>query len=113
MGAVPEVVTPQVGTLVPPGDAPALAAAVQALLDDPARRAAMGAAGRERMTTRFDWRVTAAATARVYARLCRGEPAPEPTAEPAAGPTQAGTHRAPREPGAAGEAAAALLEQRP
>jgi glycosyltransferase involved in cell wall biosynthesis len=44
-GGFPEVVDEgRTGLLVPPRDPAALAAAVQALLDDPARRAAMAAA---------------------------------------------------------------------
>jgi glycosyltransferase involved in cell wall biosynthesis len=54
VSAVPEVVEDGVGGwLVPPGDAPALAAAVQAALDDPAARAARGRAGRARLQERF------------------------------------------------------------
>ena len=44
---LPEVVRPEWGRLVPPGDAPGLAAAIRELLEFPAeRRAAMGRAGR-------------------------------------------------------------------
>jgi glycosyltransferase involved in cell wall biosynthesis len=44
------------GRLVPPGDVPALARALTALLDDPAARAAMGRAGRARAEVLFDVR---------------------------------------------------------
>ncbi|MCU0889367.1 MAG: glycosyltransferase family 4 protein [Rubritepida sp.] len=44
-GGIPEVVPEGTGVLVPPDDVPALTAALTALADDPARRAAMGAAG--------------------------------------------------------------------
>jgi glycosyltransferase involved in cell wall biosynthesis len=43
----------ETGLLVRPGDAPALADAMAALLGDPARRLAMGAAARARMRARF------------------------------------------------------------
>jgi glycosyltransferase involved in cell wall biosynthesis len=41
------------GLLVAPHDSPALGAAIGALLDDPVRRAAMGAAGRSRALAEF------------------------------------------------------------
>ncbi|HEX5724563.1 MAG TPA: glycosyltransferase family 4 protein [Longimicrobiaceae bacterium] len=54
-GSLPEVVdAPRGGVLVPPGDAPALAAAVAALLDDPAAREALSASAR-RSAERFRW----------------------------------------------------------
>ena len=43
------------GLLVDRGDAGALAAAIRTLLDDPARRAAFGAAGRRWAAERFSW----------------------------------------------------------
>ena len=50
VGGVPEVVRDGVeGLLVAPGDTRAVAAALRALLADPARRSAMGAAARERI----------------------------------------------------------------
>lgn len=53
-GAMPEVVRAGVdGLVVPAGDAAALAAALDALARDPARRAAMGAAGAERCAARY------------------------------------------------------------
>lgn len=47
VGGLAELVPPAVGVLVAPGDAGALAGAVDALLDDPGRRDRLGAAGRE------------------------------------------------------------------
>lgn len=52
---VPEMVDDgTTGLLVPPSDPPALAAALQELLRDPARRRAMGAAGAVLVAERFD-----------------------------------------------------------
>jgi glycosyltransferase involved in cell wall biosynthesis len=53
-GALPEVVG-DAGVVVPAGDAAALEAAIAALLDDPARRRALGEAGAERARTHFNW----------------------------------------------------------
>jgi glycosyltransferase involved in cell wall biosynthesis len=66
-GAFPEVVAAgETGLLVPPGDAPALAAAIAGLLADPGRRLAMGAAGAERIQEHFSWRACAEKTAALY-----------------------------------------------
>lgn len=69
-GALPEVVGEpgECADLVPAGDPAALAAALDALLDDPERRARMGAAGRERARTGYSWEVVARATAAAYER---------------------------------------------
>ncbi len=56
VGAFPEtVVDGETGLLVPPGDPPGLAAALDALLSDPTSRAGMGAAGRARAERHFTW----------------------------------------------------------
>ncbi len=66
-GAFPEVVGDGVtGTLVPPGDARALADAIEQLLRDPARRMAMGTAGVRRIEEQFSWRTCAMRTAELY-----------------------------------------------
>jgi starch synthase len=77
VGGIPEIVVEGVtGHLVPlsTGGAEeavgaALAEAVQGLLDDPSRAAAMGAAGRRRVEEQFTWRSVAARTAALYERL--------------------------------------------
>jgi len=51
VGAVPEILG-ETGICVPPANAAALAQAIAELLDDPARRAAMGEAGRRRVLER-------------------------------------------------------------
>jgi glycosyltransferase involved in cell wall biosynthesis len=68
-GAIPEVVGPDglCADLVTPGDVGELAATLDALLDDPERRARYGAAGRRRVDELFSWRAVAAATAAAYA----------------------------------------------
>jgi glycosyltransferase involved in cell wall biosynthesis len=54
VGGIPEMLEDQrSGRLVPPDDADALAAAVQPLLEDPARARALGEAAHERLCTRF------------------------------------------------------------
>ncbi len=66
-GAFPEVISAgETGVLVPPGDAVALADATAALLANPDRRIAMGAAGVERINAQFSWRVCAEKTAALY-----------------------------------------------
>ncbi|MFI6095005.1 glycosyltransferase family 4 protein [Lentzea sp. NPDC051213] len=68
-GALPEVVGPdgECADLVPAGDSEALARSLGALLDDPARRARMGSAARNRAVHRYSWTSVAAATAERYA----------------------------------------------
>ncbi len=57
------------GWLVPPRDPVVLAGALRALLADPGRRAAMGAAGRDRVEQWYTWPRVAAQTEAVYQRL--------------------------------------------
>jgi glycosyltransferase involved in cell wall biosynthesis len=67
-GLVDSVVHGSTGLHVPPRDPAALAAALRDLLADPARRAALGAAGVRRARSRFCWDRVAAGTLDAYAR---------------------------------------------
>ena len=73
VGGIPEVVADgETGLLVPPEDPDALAAALNELVRDPDRAAAMGRAGRERAAAEFDWAAIAAQTAALYRELAGG-----------------------------------------
>jgi glycosyltransferase involved in cell wall biosynthesis len=67
-GAIPEVVGDdgECADLVTPGDVGELEQALERMLDDPDRRARMGAAGRRRVQELFSWRAVALATAAAY-----------------------------------------------
>jgi glycosyltransferase involved in cell wall biosynthesis len=64
-GALPEVVG-DAGILVPPRDTPALAAAIENLLDDPAKAAALGQRGYQRVQAHFTWQRAAEKTVAAY-----------------------------------------------
>jgi starch synthase len=67
VGGIPEVVVDgETGLLVEPGDPAALAAALRRVLDDPARAARMGEAGRRRVEAHFSWDRIADRTLEVY-----------------------------------------------
>jgi glycosyltransferase involved in cell wall biosynthesis len=70
-GAIPEVVGPDgyAAELVTPGDVGELAEAIASLLDDPERRARLGANGRKRVDELFSWRAVAATVAQVYEKV--------------------------------------------
>jgi phosphatidyl-myo-inositol alpha-mannosyltransferase len=61
------------GVLVPTGSVPALRSALAALVADPARRAALSAAGRAR-AARFDWPVVAGQVLQVYQAAIAADP---------------------------------------
>jgi len=85
-GAAGEIVDDGVtGLLVKRGDVRELAQAIDALLRDPARRALMGAAGRERAARLFTWDQASARLSQIYEQLLGAQAAP---------PFDAGTHAA-------------------
>jgi rhamnosyl/mannosyltransferase len=61
------------GLKVPPGQAPALAQAIQTLLDDAALRQRLGAAGQARWALHFSTETMCVATLALYRRLLAGE----------------------------------------
>ncbi len=63
-----DVVTPETGVLVPPGDPTALADGVVALLEDEERRRALGSAGRSLVRERYAWPDVARRLEAVYVR---------------------------------------------
>jgi glycosyltransferase involved in cell wall biosynthesis len=70
VGGVPELVRAgETGLLVPSEDAGALAQALQALVDDPAQRQAMGAAARQYAVAHFDIRHTVRGYEQLYESL--------------------------------------------
>ncbi len=75
VGGIPEVVAHgETGLLVPPGDPPALARAINALVTDERRAAEMGRLGRKRAASDFGWDNIAAQTAALYAELVGNRP---------------------------------------
>lgn len=59
------------GVTVPPADSSALAEAINTLLDDPARRAELGAAGRHRVEREFSLETMTRRTLELYAEVLR------------------------------------------
>jgi N-acetyl-alpha-D-glucosaminyl L-malate synthase BshA len=75
VGGIPEVVEHGLsGILVAPGDVAALARSMEALIADPARRIAMGEAGRRRARERFSAGVIVPRYEALYRRVCASEP---------------------------------------
>lgn len=67
-GALPEVVG-EAGVVVPARDVAALAEGIADLLEDPARRQALGVAGRQRILEHFSWDVCAREMTHYYQRV--------------------------------------------
>lgn len=72
-GGLASVVPADAGIKVPVGDPRALAAALEALLRDPARRAALGAAGRRAVAASFDWPAVIDRLEQVYDTVVSGQ----------------------------------------
>jgi glycogen synthase len=70
------VIDGETGTSFPPRDVVALAAAVRAVLDDPAAAQRRATAARKRLNSDFDWHTVAAETAQVYLAAKRREREP-------------------------------------
>jgi L-malate glycosyltransferase len=72
VGGIPEVAEDNVsGVLVPPGDARALADALESLIHDPGRRSALGEAARIRARELFTAEIIVPRYEALYRRLCR------------------------------------------
>jgi len=67
-----EVVSPDTAVSVPPGDVDALVGAVEALLADEPRRAAMGASARRRAEAHYGWPDIARRLEEIYERVVDG-----------------------------------------
>jgi glycosyltransferase involved in cell wall biosynthesis len=79
VGGVPElVVDGETGLLVPEGDPPGLAAALQRMVDDPALRARLGAAGRARVERHFRLDTFVEAHLALYRRVLTARRLPVP-----------------------------------
>lgn len=83
VGGNPEVVAAgATGLLVPEDDPEALSRAIERYLDDPALRAAHGAAGRARVEAEYGLDRMVARYAELYEALLAGKPAPAPGRTP-------------------------------
>jgi glycosyltransferase involved in cell wall biosynthesis len=69
VGGIPDVVTEDVGRLVEPGDAPALAEAIRAYLTDMDLWQKASTAGRQRVLEHYDWNHLADEISAVYAEV--------------------------------------------
>jgi len=100
VAGIPELIEDgATGRLVPPGDDAALAAALGALVRDPAERARLAAAGRARVASRFDFHAGLAVLAERFGLSADGGdvtgPAPAPADTPPRAPVGVVAPRAP------------------
>lgn len=69
VGGIPFEVTEDTGILVPPGDAPGLAAALDRICASPELRARLGRNGRLRVVEHFNWTASAEAAVSLYREI--------------------------------------------
>jgi glycosyltransferase involved in cell wall biosynthesis len=69
VGGIPFQVTAETGLIFPSEDATALAAAIDELARNPARRRELGATGRTRALTHFSWERSAGEAVRAYSEI--------------------------------------------
>ena len=82
VGGFPEVAATGAATLVPPGDAEALGAAIGELLADRERREELARAARAAAAGPYSWEQAAKATIELYRLLTDGQPRPAPQSAP-------------------------------
>jgi glycosyltransferase involved in cell wall biosynthesis len=79
IGGLEEIVEHEkTGLLVPPGDAEALAEAIQGLVENPETRRSMGEAGRQRVEEEFSIESTIRRTEKLYLECLEGSPRASP-----------------------------------
>jgi glycosyltransferase involved in cell wall biosynthesis len=71
VGGIPDIVTPDVGVLVPPADVAALTEAVLSILDDPVLWESMSLSARTRAARDFDWDIIAGRLIGIYDNVLR------------------------------------------
>ena len=69
VGGIPEIITKETGTLIPPRDPTAIADQLNYFLSNPAKAKRMGKAGRKRVEENFTWNHTAECYEKIYSKL--------------------------------------------
>jgi glycosyltransferase involved in cell wall biosynthesis len=85
VGGIPDLITPETGVLVPPGDAAALADAIMALASNPELRARIGHAARARYEQLFSPQTVLPALMDTYQRIATGNRQSHTTTAPTPG----------------------------
>jgi glycosyltransferase involved in cell wall biosynthesis len=71
VGGIPDVITPEVGRLVPPADPAALAEAILRVLAEPDHWTFLSRNARQRVEQQFDWNIIAQKIIQVYQQVLR------------------------------------------